>query len=82
MEKKKEVANKMGLLEKMGIKGRRTEEGNKPAFYARSVKGGGMNMKQVVTPKNVYTLSKNTSRSAGDVHGWKVEKKERNKTNL
>ena len=61
---------------------RQTEEGKKPMIYGRSVKGGGMNMKQVIGPKNVYTLSKNTSGSNGDVHGWKIGKKARKETNL
>ena len=61
---------------------RQTEEGKKPMVYGRSVKGGGMNIKQVVGPKNVYTLSKNSSGNNGDVHGWKVSKKARKETNL
>jgi hypothetical protein len=61
---------------------RRTEDGMKPAMYGRSVEGGGISIRQIIGPKNVYTLSKNRSRSAGDVHGWKVNKQPRKETNL
>lgn len=82
MDKKvKEMAKK--ILNKVGIKGRKDEQGKEqPAFYGRSVKGGGMNIKQLVTPKHVISLSKNSSGSNGDVHGWKVGHKKRKETNL
>ena len=54
----------------------------KKKFGTRSVKGGGMNIKQVYTPKHVFTLSKNSSGSNGDIHGWKLEHKKRDKTNI
>lgn len=87
----KAVANKIEKVTKDGSKGgiikkfthyRKTEDGHAPYAYGRSVKGGGMNIKQLVLGKKVYQASKNTSRSAGDVHGWKLERKDRSKTNL
>lgn len=60
---------------------RQTEEGKKPAIYGRSVKGGGMNIKQLVLPKHVLSYSHNKSRMNGDI-GRKIEIKKRDKTNL
>ena len=61
---------------------RTTEGGHKtPAIYGRSVKGGGMNIKQLVLPKHVATYSHNKSHANGDV-GRKFEIKKRDKTNL
>lgn len=70
------------ILKKMGIKGRKDESGREqPAFYGRSVKGGGLNIKQFITPKHVLSYSHNKHSSNGDV-GRKVEIKKRKDTNL
>jgi hypothetical protein len=51
-------------------------------IYFRKVKGGGINIKQLIFFRIVIALLKNDCRSNGDKHGWKLEIKKRNKTAL
>jgi hypothetical protein len=51
-------------------------------IYIRKVKGGGINIKQLIFFRIVITLLKNNSQSNGDKHGWRLEIKKRNRTAL
>lgn len=53
-----------------------------PPIYTRHVKGGGLDIYQLIFFAHVLTISKNASWSNGDVHGWKLSAKRRNRTNL
>lgn len=76
---KKQIA---AIKSKVGLGGRTNEEGqHKAPFYGRSVKGGGMNIKQLVTPSHVISYSHNKSASNGDV-GRKIKFQDRKSTNL
>lgn len=50
--------------------------------YTRHYKGGGLKGHQLIAGKHVLSLTKNSSGSNGDVHGWKLSHSKREKTNL
>jgi len=54
----------------------------KKKFGVRSVKGGGMNIKQLITPKHVFSVTSNSSGSNGDIHKFRFSHKKRSETNL
>lgn len=59
-----------------------TKDSKNKAIYARSVKGGGMNIKQLIAGKHVFSLTKNKSASNGEKHGWRYKHKKRKDTDL
>lgn len=59
-----------------------TEDNTKPAIYTRRVKGGGLDILQVIIFDTVLTLSTNTSAINGKMEHNNFTTKPRHQTNL